>query len=498
MLKLKGRWPPPCAAPAWQGPAPPWSWECPAAPTPQPFSTALYHLRETLGFSLHVAHLNHDFRGEEADEDARFVETMAQELGLPFSVAKQDPIAYQREHRISSFEQGAREMRYRFLADVAHGVGAPAVAVGHTSDDLAETVLLHIMRGAGLHGLRGMSETAPWPWPAGLDTPIIFRPLLETAKAETVEYCNELGRSYRQDSGNLLFKFTRNRVRQQLLPLMAEEFNPRVQDALVRLASSASLDLDYMESELERAWKELTVPGASAHEASGQAPAATLLRRAFDGLHPALKRLALRRAYVAVKGDARRLGETHLRTMIDFASPHRSVGSLDLPEGISLRLSTDEISFSRAATTADCPFPELQGSQLQLPDGIKDYNVVHFIGEWQVIFEPLQSSEIPDLRQPDNFTAYFGQAVLNSSLEIRKRTEGDRFQPLGMVQTKRLHNFFIDEKVPREWRDRVPLLVGDQKIAWVVGYRIAEWAKVPEDRTPDTPVLRVRFTRISE
>ena len=244
---------------------------------------------------------------------------------------------------------------------------------------------------------------------------------------------------------------------------MAEEFNPRVQDALVRLASSASLDLDYMESELERAWKELTVPGASAHEASGQGPAATLLRRAFDGLHPALKRLALRRAYAAVKGDARRLGETHLRTMIDFASPHRSVGSLNLPEGISLRLSTDEISFSRAATTADCPFPELPDFQLQLRDGIKDYNAVHFIGEWQVIFEPLQSSEIPDLRQPDDFTAYFGQAVLNSSLEIRKRTEGDRFQPLGMVQTKRLHNFFIDEKVPREWRDRVPLLVGDQE-----------------------------------
>ena len=459
---------------------------------------SLYHLRESLGFSLHVAHLNHDFRGEEADEDARFVETMAQELGLPFSAVKQDPIRYQHEHHISSFEQGAREMRYRFLADVAHRVGAPAVAVGHTSDDLAETVLLHIMRGAGLHGLRGMSETAPWPWPAGLDTPIIFRPLLETTKAETVEYCNELGRPYRQDSGNLLFKFTRNRVRQQLLPLMAEEYNPRVQDALVRLASSASLDLDYMESELERAWKELAAPGEGDGETPGQSVSATLIRRAFDGLHPALKRRALRRAYVTVKGDARRLAETHLRSMIDFASPHRSPGRLDLPEGISLRLSNENITLSRAATTADCPFPHLPDSQLQLPGGISSCNVVHFFGEWQVIFEPLKPSEIPDFRQPDNFTAYFGQAVLESSLEVRKRQDGDRFQPLGMAQTKRLHNFFIDEKVPREWRDRVPLLVGDQGVAWVVGYRIAEWAKVPDDRTADTPVLRVRFTRISE
>ena len=464
-------------------------------------STLLYslaHLRESLGFSLHVAHLNHDFRGEEADEDARFVEALAQELDLPFSVAKQDPIAYQREHRISSFEQGAREMRYRFMAEVAASVGAPAAAVGHTSDDLAETVLLHIMRGAGLHGLRGMTETAPWPWPAGLDTPIIFRPLLETSKAETVEYCNELGRPYRQDSGNLLFKFTRNRVRQQLLPLMAEEYNPRVQDALVRLANSASLDLDYMESELERIWSGILEPGARSTETSGRPPAVTLLRRAFDDLHPALKRLALRRAYVQVKGDARRLGETHLRAMTEFATSHQPRGNLDLPGGICLRLSAGEISLSRVAEGAESPFPKLPVAPPQLPVGIASTNAVHFIGECQVILEPLKASEIPDLRQPDDFTAYFDRTALGSSLSVRNREVGDRFQPLGMVQMKRLHNFFIDAKVPREWRDRVPLLVGDQGIAWVVGYRIAEWAKVPEDTTWDAPVLRVRFTTVGE
>ena len=459
---------------------------------------SLNHLRESLGFSLHVAHLNHDFRGEEADEDARFVEAMARDLGLPFSVEKQDPIAYQREHRISSFEQGAREMRYRFLAEVAAKVGAPAVAVGHTSDDLAETVLLHIMRGAGLHGLRGMTETAPWPWPTGLDTPIIFRPLLETSKSETVEYCDELGRPYRQDSGNLLFKFTRNRVRQQLMPLLAAEYNPRVQDALVRLANTASLDLDYMESELERVWNGLLAPEWRGNETAGRSPSISLLRSAFDGLHPAMKRLALRRAYVAAKGDARRLGETHLRAMAEFASPHRTSGNLDLPAGVSLRLSAEEISLSGADTASECPFPEMTGSYQLPPVAIEDGNAIHFIGEWRLIIEPLKSSEIPDLRQPDDFTAYLDPTALDSSRSVRNREPGDRFQPLGMTEPKRLHNFFIDAKVPREWRDRVPLLVSERGIAWVVGYRIAEWAKVPEDRTPDTPVLRVRFTQNSE
>ncbi len=459
---------------------------------------SLHHLRESLRLSLHVAHLNHDFRGEEADEDARFVEALARELDLPFSVEKQDPTAYQSENRISSFELAAREMRYRFLAEVAERVGAPAVAVGHTSDDLAETLLLHILRGAGLHGLQGMTESAPWPWPTGLDTPTIFRPLLETSKTETVEYCNELGRSYRQDSGNLLFKFTRNRVRQQLMPLLAAEYNPRVQDALVRLANTASLDLDYLESELERVWEELLAPARTGDGTRGQSSAVTLLRVAFDNLHPALKRLALRRAYVAVKGDARRLGENHLRTMTEFASPHQAPGNIDLPGGISLRLSTDGISLTRSDTTAECPFPVLEDAH-HLPLGaITSTNSVYFVGEWQVVLEPLKASEIPDLRQPDHFTAYFDPAVMGSSLIVRKREEGDRFQPLGMTEMKRLHNFFIDSKVPREWRDRVPLLVGDQGIAWVVGYRIAEWAKVPENRTPDTPVLRVRFTKEQE
>lgn len=134
-----------------------------------PDSTALlyclHRLRERHQLRLHVAHLNHDFRGEEAEEDARFVTAVAQELELPVTVEKRDPVAYQRSRGISSFEQGARELRYSFMAQVAQDIGAGAVAVGHTADDQAETVLLHILRGTGPHGLRGMTQTSTWPWP---------------------------------------------------------------------------------------------------------------------------------------------------------------------------------------------------------------------------------------------------------------------------------------------------------------------------------------------
>ena len=134
-----------------------------------PDSSALLHCLSRLspqhGLALHAAHLNHDFRGEEAEEDARFAAALACSLGIPATVEQRDVTEHQKQRRISSFEQAARELRYSFLAEVAEETGASAVAVGHTSDDLAETVLLHILRGSGTQGLRGMSESSPWPFP---------------------------------------------------------------------------------------------------------------------------------------------------------------------------------------------------------------------------------------------------------------------------------------------------------------------------------------------
>ncbi|MEK7814959.1 MAG: tRNA lysidine(34) synthetase TilS, partial [Chloroflexota bacterium] len=241
---------------------------------------SLHRLGEQHRLRLHVAHLNHDFRGEEAEADARFVTALAQELGLPVTVSKRDPVEYQRQRRISSFEQAARELRYAFLADVATEAGAAAVALGHTADDLAETVLLHLLRGSGLHGLRGMAELAPWPWPTAAPGLSMFRPLLQATKAETVAYCQELGRDYRQDTGNYLGRFTRNRVRHDLLPRLAAEYNPRVGEALTRLARTAALELDYLEEEVDRVWPQV----ATAAEG-----AVSFHRAGLASLHPALQ-----------------------------------------------------------------------------------------------------------------------------------------------------------------------------------------------------------------
>ena len=453
----------------------------------------LNNLQDRCGIHLHVAHLNHDFRGEEADEDARFVEALAHGLGLPVSVEKRDPIAYQQERRISSFEQGAREMRYDFLARVAQEVQAPAVAVGHTSDDLAETVLLHILRGTGLPGLRGMTEIAPWPGPIGLTTPVLFRPLLDISKSETEEYCNELGRSFRNDSGNSLFRFTRNRVRRELMPLLASEFNPRIREALVRLAHTSSQELAYLEERLEASWNDLILDVGQIPSNGSERGSITLDRPGLAALHPALRHMALRRAYTEVNGDPRRLRENHLQAMSGLVESGLSEGSLDLPGGLRFGVSGERAVLAGGRQEESAPYPELGGEfAVEVPTESAPHRVFR-AGKWQVT---LTLTNRVTLSTAQEYFEHRALLVLDGDetvITLRNRQHGDRFQPLGMTGNKKLKDFLGDAKVPRSRRDKVPLLVTERGIAWVVGYRIAEWAKVPDDCPPDTPVLAVFF-----
>ena len=307
-----------------------------------PDSTALlrclHRLLDRFSLSLHVAHLNHDFRGAEADHDAAFVQRLADGLGLPCSIDKQDPISYQRGRSISSFEQAAREMRYSFLASVAASVGAKAIALGHTADDQAETVLIHLLRGTGLHGLRGMSELAEWPWPMPNPGPCLFRPLLGAGKADTAEYCRALGQTFRQDSGNYMWRFTRNKVRLDLLPRLARDYNPRVREALTRLASVASEEVDFIEGELSRHWRDI----AEEKDDAVEFKVSGLLT-----LHLSLQRYALRRAFEIVAGDTRTLSETHLETMLSLMHRRRGGRSLDLPRGVQAALQGSVLRVSR-------------------------------------------------------------------------------------------------------------------------------------------------------
>jgi len=453
-----------------------------------PDSTALLHalvaIKDVHGLNLHVGHLNHNFRGQEAEDDAIFAAEVANSLGLPVTVAKEDPHEYQRTRGISSFEQGAREMRYAFLARIAKDAGAKAVTVGHTSDDQAETVMLHVLRGSGLHGLKGMTELSHWPWPregAGL---VLFRPLLGVTKDQTAAYVRGIGQTFREDSGNYMWRFTRNKVRHDLMPKLAEDYNPQVRKALVRLARTAAEELDFVEGELDRAWSGVAV------ESEGEV---RFSRIALGELHPLLQRLALRRGYISVNGDATRLAESHLVSMLSLVQGERGGRTLELPGGVMLLREYGELALT-LSQESDCPYPALDREYpIQLPAEAGVETVVS-AGPWQVTMQVgLAGEQLSWAGVLNEWTAYFDRRALGDGATVRAWRPGDRIQPLGMQGQKKLQDLFTDLRVPQSWRGRVPVLESAKGITWVVGHRIADWAKV--NLEDGGQVLLVEFSR---
>ncbi len=212
---------------------------------------AIHRLRTQTGVDLHGAHLNHNLRGDDSDADAAFFMATMESLGMPFTVEKADVPAHRSAGKLS-LEEAARELRYEFLRCVSDDVGADAVALGHTADDQAETVLMHIIRGAGLTGLRGIREDSMMR--VGSGSLRLLRPLLGVTRRDVEDYCGALGLKPRTDASNLSSDLARNRVRLELVPEL-ETYNPAVKEALIRLSGSASIDLDYILAIVDAAWQ---------------------------------------------------------------------------------------------------------------------------------------------------------------------------------------------------------------------------------------------------
>ena len=212
----------------------------------------LARLREALGLTLHVAHLNHGLRGADAEDDAQFVKETANSLGLPATMGAEDVKSYAAGRGLSP-EEAAREARYAFLTTVAAEHGAAAAALGHTADDQAETVLMHVLRGSGLTGLAGMSALSYRPAAQGGERVALLRPLLDATREETAAYCRWRGFAPRDDATNRSLEFTRNKIRLELLPFL-NSYNPRIREGLLRLSAAAAHDQDYIIGEAAQAF----------------------------------------------------------------------------------------------------------------------------------------------------------------------------------------------------------------------------------------------------
>ena len=445
-----------------------------------PDSLALVHslsrLRGALGIRLFAAHLDHGLRPGVSEADAEFVREAMGQLQVPLTTEKADVGSFRETHRLS-IEDAARQVRYRFLARVSARIGADAVAVGHILDDQAETVLMHVLRGSGLAGLRAMTAVSV----RSVDgLPLtVFRPLLRVSKADTLAYCAENELSPRFDESNLSEDMTRNRVRKSLMPQL-ESYNPAIVSSLGRLAESVSHDLDFIDRVVDQAAEDVVVRSGAG---------VVLDRTAFADLHPAIQRHFLRRAVEIVAGAATDLEFTHVEEMARLMTAGASGKQTHLPGHVTLDVDRERAYLSiQGAHAALLPELDPLGSRLTAPGSATS-------GGWSIsarILDDFDTTPTPADTHGLRLTEKFDADALGSELFVRTRERGDLFQPLGMGNGKRLSEFMKDSHVPVRWRERLPIVVTPSgEVAWVVGWRIADWAKITDGTRR---VVQIRFT----
>jgi len=400
---------------------------------------------------LVVAHLNHGLRGEDSDEDERFVARLAGRYGLPFASRRVDVAALAAQEGLS-LEDAGRRARYRFLTETAKAQGAAGIAVAHHRDDQAETVLIRLLRGAGGSGLSAMSALSTGA--AGL----LKRPLLPVCRAEIERYLTQRGLGYRNDDSNADTAILRNRIRHELIPQL-RTYNPKITERLAATAEILAGDEALLQRLTDAAYLRLAGSEHNAQLLSLE----PLLRE------PRALRLRLyRRAVSLCKGDLERIALPHLEAIDRLARAERPNARLNLPDGLLVKRRYSELLFRNRE-----PAPAGRW-QLEVP-GEGDYPLPAG-GRLRVALVPRPDA----LDARSRSIAYLSPVTAPFPWLVRNFARGDRFRPLGMSGEQKVKELFINRKVPAGLRCRLPLVVSGGRILWVAGVMMAEDARVKD------------------
>ncbi len=427
--------------------------------------SVLHALTKDLDLELHVAHLDHMFRGKESADEALFVEGLAKKLGIDATIEAIDVPAFCRERGLSS-QAGAREVRYGFLNRVAEKVGASRIATGHTASDQAETLLMRLVRGAGVSGLSSI------PPKRGN----IIRPLIEATREEVLGYLQTVGLEFATDPSNARPEYTRNRIRSEVLPVL-KEFNPRIVETL---AAEASLLRD--EDEAVGAYLTQLMKGMV-----DQGEGVIAIKRAeFNALPPAFRRRMFRLAAGLLNADQRAFSRVHVDEVLGFIAGAQTGRAMNVPQGLRIEREYERFKLSRAQEA------ERFSHALVVPGATS----IHELGIDIDIERSLSGGVSARDANDKNYRwqAQFDYDKIKPFLTLRSRLPGDRFCPAGMGgRSKKLQDYLVDEKVPRSERDAVPLLCSGEDILWVVGHRTDE-RFLPQAGSKRVLIVRVKRT----
>jgi len=439
-----------------------------------PDSVCLLHvlnsLSETLGIKLYALHVNHMLRGGEAEEDEHYASKLCNELDIPFKAVRVDVASMANELGLS-LEEAGREARYRELFEAARAFGADKIAVAHNRNDQAETVMMNIIRGSGTAGMAGMQYKRG----------VIIRPLLGICRTDIELYCREAGLSPRTDSSNLTGEFTRNKIRLGLFPYIKDNFGIDMVDPLCRLSAHAAQDNAFLEKCAKDAYNNVL-----SQKENGMVG---LRGDKLLELDPAIRSRVYRLALIHVAGNSAGVGSIHYSFLDELVAKGRTGGQAELPGGIRavfsygiLKITNSEILCAGPEQTSFCRMLIIPGTVL-IPELDAE------------ITTSLVSSIDIDKYQPlgyNPFIQFFDYDKLNKGISIRNRQNGDVFKPIRSNGTKKLKEYMIDKKIPKEQRNRIPLICVDNEVVWIIGDKISDKFKVTENTKN---VLKIEFKR---
>ncbi len=412
-------------------------------------------LKKSMGFDIYCAHLNHCLRGDAADNDEKFVVELCKKLDIPVFCKSVDVAALASEKKLTTEEAG-RLARYDFFRElsVKHKINKTATA--HNKDDNAETVLMRIIRGTGTDGLKGIAYVR--------DDGVI-RPILDISRADIEEYCHGNNLSFCTDATNADNDYTRNKIRNQLLPFIEENFNPNIKDSLCRLSDNATEDAEFLNSYAKRLYARLCNP------LPGGSPV-TLHIESLSMVDKGIASRVLKIAADEVKSGIR-LEKKHIDDLFNLMTKQTGA-SIDLPDGIEASIQYGWLSFIDKNAVVEVK-EEAEGFFTEIAP------------LQTVLVEPLGkniSLRIENAKKYKckvNETAISYDLIEGKMLFLRNRRNGDRIVWFPDGRTKKIKNILIDAKIPKRDRDRIPLLCTGDEVLAIVGSRVSEKYKVTNE-----------------
>lgn len=415
----------------------------------------LKNLNEGIRLDLHALYVNHGLRPEEAVREIEFCKNLCAMLNLPFLTKCIDVKFYAKEKKLN-IQEAARELRYRVFEETARELDAQKIALGHTADDQAETLLMRLLRGTGPAGLSGIPPVRGK----------FIRPLIEVQRKEIEQYLGEERVDFIVDSSNLKRDYLRNEIRLSLMPRI-KEINPNIIDTLSRTASIFREEERYFEILVAKALMKLMSRKTNSRIELFLSPLA------------AMEKIILRRTLRKAIGETtglRGINFIHIEDIIELVRRGKAGDRLYLPHGI--RAIKD---YSTLILTSDPPV-KLDTYTMEVPGEMVLKEAGSLIRATIQESQELEEKDLTStLESRLSTAAVFDADRLIFPLAVRPRKEGDFFYPLGFGKKKKIQDFFVDEKVPRDERDAIPLIVSGENIIWVIGYRGDERFKVTDE-----------------